>query len=662
MRPTSRRHREHRFEKSRRNTLPGWRSSGNGTATSNRRRSASATRVSRLRVQDGGLNSGGWLRRPVPGPNRSVHPAQRYACPRPSRIESDHPGVTIRDVVAPSGVRRRAMVWLIIPLLAMTMFSSPTHAQESSGAEAAHHGDYRLDDGSVVFFSRHRRLARYRDGDRVVFLARRPSGVFASRRDDTVKMLDGGKRLRVEFPKGRSRLAERVELYREEEVRFGNRSVTLAGTLLLPPGPGPHPALVFAEGAGRTTRHGFGRIFADHFARHGVAALIYDKRGAGESTGSYGSVVRDYGAMADDLLAGVRLLKARPDIDAGRIGVRGTSEGGWVVALAAARSPDISFVVGISAPAKPAPNGVWEMQNKLRDAGVDADALKTVALASTQAMSLVRLLGLLPECCRHASFPVAEWETVRQPVLLVYGELDKQVPPARSALTITGALRRGGNDRYLVRAFAGANHAIALARTGFESEMRSAPGLRFAPGYLDTMTEWVRARAADEPPPVDHGWVPNSVERLRDIDHPPWHASPTVQLGLWTVLLAVFSATCALPLLRRLLRRPRTQPQQDPAVTRARRLAVAVSAAHLAVVVGMVVVLAQFAAGQPLPVLWAALRALAAGAALLAVPLVGMTALAWRRPWAPPARLHHATVTVAAAGFVPLLVYWRLLV
>ena len=530
----------------------------------------------------------------------------------------------------------------------------------SSAADQARHDDYRLDDGDMVFLSRVGNFARYRQGDEVLFLARRSADVFASRRGDTITVLDGGRGLRVQTVTGGSRVGERVELYREEEVRFGNGNVRLAGTLLLPPGPGPHPAVVFVEGAGKTTRHGFGRIFADHFARQGIAALVYDKRGAGESTGRYGGVIRDYGALASDLVAGVRMLSTRPDIDASRIGVRGTSEGGWVVALAAARSSDIAFVMGISAPGRPGPTGLWEMQNKLRDAGVDDDAVEAIGLASTQVVLVARLLGLLPECCRDASFPEPQWERVRQPVLLIYGELDKLVPPAVSALSITEALRWGGNQVYVVRAFPGANHAIALAKTGSESEMRSAAALRFAPGYLDATVEWVRARLTNAPPPPDHGWAPRRLEPLPPVDDPPWHASPVMQLSLWAVFLTVFSATCTAPILRRLFRRPRDAPL-DPAVGRARRLAVVVSAAYLAVVAGLVAVLAQFGAGEPLRWLWTALRTLALASAAMAAALVVITMRTWSRQWTTGGRRRHLSVTLTAAAFVPFLAYWHLL-
>src|SRR5439155_3907294 len=73
---------------------------------------------------------------------------------------------------------------------------------------------------------------------------------------------------------------------RAEEVRFANGDVALAGTLLLPPGPGPHPACVVVHGSGGQWRDCV-RLIADFLASVGVAALAYDKRGTGASTGDW---------------------------------------------------------------------------------------------------------------------------------------------------------------------------------------------------------------------------------------------------------------------------------------------------------------------------------------------------------------------------------------
>src|SRR5262249_57516111 len=58
----------------------------------------------------------------------------------------------------------------------------------------------------------------------------------------------------VSRPGEEPRRAPRIQPYKEEPVTFSNGDVRLAGMLLLPAGPGPHPALVFVHGSGQGTR------------------------------------------------------------------------------------------------------------------------------------------------------------------------------------------------------------------------------------------------------------------------------------------------------------------------------------------------------------------------------------------------------------------------
>jgi fermentation-respiration switch protein FrsA (DUF1100 family) len=69
---------------------------------------------------------------------------------------------------------------------------------------------------------------------------------------------------------------------REESVHVLNGDVNLAGTLVLPNDSKRHPAVVLFHGSGPQARDLF---TARWFAKQGVAALAYDKRGVGESTG-----------------------------------------------------------------------------------------------------------------------------------------------------------------------------------------------------------------------------------------------------------------------------------------------------------------------------------------------------------------------------------------
>src|ERR1022692_724630 len=73
---------------------------------------------------------------------------------------------------------------------------------------------------------------------------------------------------------------------RARDVTFQNKDTSLAGTLWLPDTPGKHAAIVFLHGSGPEGRWA-NRYLAQKFAQHGIVALIYDKRGVGQSTGDW---------------------------------------------------------------------------------------------------------------------------------------------------------------------------------------------------------------------------------------------------------------------------------------------------------------------------------------------------------------------------------------
>jgi alpha/beta superfamily hydrolase len=133
---------------------------------------------------------------------------------------------------------------------------------------------------------------------------------------------------------------------REEAVSFPSGEVRLAGTLLLPAEHNPAAAIVFVQGAGPETRNA-SRFLAEFFVKLGVAALIYDKRGAGASTGDWKH--SSFDDLAGDAVEAVNYLKSRREVDPLRIGLMGTSQGGWIAPMAAVRSADVHFVIAKSA-------------------------------------------------------------------------------------------------------------------------------------------------------------------------------------------------------------------------------------------------------------------------------------------------------------------------
>ena len=138
--------------------------------------------------------------------------------------------------------------------------------------------------------------------------------------------------------------------FNQEEVSFRNGDVTLSGTLLLPLTKGPHAAVVFLHGAGSEGRHG-ARFLAEYLTRYGIAALIYDKRGVGKSTGDWKR--SDFSDLAGDAIAGIHFLQQRNEINPKQIGLYGHSQGGMIAPLTASRSKDVAFIISGASSAVP---------------------------------------------------------------------------------------------------------------------------------------------------------------------------------------------------------------------------------------------------------------------------------------------------------------------
>jgi pimeloyl-ACP methyl ester carboxylesterase len=140
----------------------------------------------------------------------------------------------------------------------------------------------------------------------------------------------------------------------EEEISFTFGSDELYGILTLPASEGPHPAIGLIYGsadASTGARAGVSsRYFAEHarqMASHGFTVLRYDPPGVGRSTGESGFESLDL--RAEEAVTAVQYLQSRPDIRPDQVGLFGVSQGGWVIAMAAAAFPeDVAFLISVS--------------------------------------------------------------------------------------------------------------------------------------------------------------------------------------------------------------------------------------------------------------------------------------------------------------------------
>jgi len=136
---------------------------------------------------------------------------------------------------------------------------------------------------------------------------------------------------------------------------FGNGDVRLNYTFTKPTGKGPFPGVVIGHGSGRVDKDQCAPL-SSNFVRRGYATLCYDKRGVGQSTGTYSDVgtknsQRMFALLASDMAAAVRFLAAHSDVDPTRIGLAGGSQAGWIIPVAAAMAtPKPAFMIIFSGP------------------------------------------------------------------------------------------------------------------------------------------------------------------------------------------------------------------------------------------------------------------------------------------------------------------------
>lgn len=439
----------------------------------------------------------------------------------------------------------------------------------------------------------------------------------------------------------------------EAAVSFRSGDVVLDGTVLIPEGPGPWPAMAMVHGAGPSLREKQ-RPEAEAFAQAGIATLIYDKRSAG-----YSQVERSYELLADDALAAVRLLQSRPEVDPGAVGLWGLSEGAWVAPLAAARSGDVAFLVLVGASAiSPARQVAWNLETILRHQGVAGSMLTAIP---HRGVRLLADAGLLAEADHD---PIPTLERLSQPVLALWGALDRIGPPADNGRLLQAALDRGGNRAYVLRFFPNADHDLRVSPDGFTPRTVRDP---LAAGYVDVVAAWVPEAARGEAPGPSVDPLPSQGRPAPAVFPGAWHESASVQLAVLVLLAAAF---LAYPVVAagRLLARRRSSRRPSGAV---RWAAGALTTAGLATLSGWVTYLgfvmitgagqlAPVVAGRPLG--WLLLQALA----LVTVAATAALALCWwssARRGAIGRRDRWRLGALVAAGlfFIPWAASWGLL-
>ena len=224
----------------------------------------------------------------------------------------------------------------------------------------------------------------------------------------------------------------------DEDVKFQgvgdfaivSGDITLVATLDLPVTAGPHPAIILVPGGGPPPPDGpdfvrqiYGST-AEILVTSGFAVLRFDKRGYGDSGGSYvhtflgdeQRVMGQLGILAGDILALVDFLSQHEAVARGQIGLLGFSEGGMTGTIAAAQSERLSFLISIVGP---------------------------VSFLAFQSADLIRTLTV--------------------PTLWLYGGADETVRPSENIPLLEQIVREGKDVTYHV--YPDVNHDLINVKT-----------------------------------------------------------------------------------------------------------------------------------------------------------------------------------------------------
>jgi fermentation-respiration switch protein FrsA (DUF1100 family) len=333
--------------------------------------------------------------------------------------------------------------------------------------------------------------------------------------------------------------------YEEHEVRYASRApgLRVAGTLTIPSGGGPHPAIVLISGSGAQDRdetiagHRPFLVLADHLTRRGYAVLRADDRGAAGTPGA--PIQTGLDGVAEDVRGAIDFLRSRPDIDRSRIGLLGHSEGAYVAPIVAASDSSIAFLLLLGGPSAPGRDVFTAQRTKLARANGDSEAkirVDSLLLASIFSVidrrpdddrlsalvdsALAERIATLPDIERRIAerqltdrtaaqdtASLALWKSrwfkslyqhdpapfllrVRAPIFALIGELDLQVPVDQNVARFEALFVGPRRSQLTLIRMPGINHMLQRAKTGQMKEYMEISET-IAPDVLQSIDQWL---------------------------------------------------------------------------------------------------------------------------------------------------------------------------
>jgi len=311
------------------------------------------------------------------------------------------------------------------------------------------------------------------------------------------------------------------------DTTFESGGVKLAGRLVMPQGKGKVPIVVLIHGSEHDSALDFYSL-QRMFPAQGIGAFVFDKRGTGISGGQY---TQDFNVLADDDIAAVAQARRLAGARAGRIGYQGGSEAGWVIPIAANKSPVDFAIVGFGLAVTVLEEDQQSVMLDMKFHGHSAEDTKKAlelarageAIVETRSMDGYDKFDALRQKYRnepwykdvhgdflffilpldkaqmeaaakqfdfHTPFRYEPMPTLRAsttPQLWILGTDDLEAPSPETSARIKSLIADGKD--YTLALYPGAEHGMTEYELSDKGERLST---RFCPGYFQMMADFIR--------------------------------------------------------------------------------------------------------------------------------------------------------------------------
>ena len=324
----------------------------------------------------------------------------------------------------------------------------------------------------------------------------------------------------------------RVALDVQDTTFVGQGGTHLNGRLILPPGNGPVPIMIEVHGSEGSNALDF-NAFQRFAPASGVGVFVYAKRGSGGSEGRY---TQDFHVLAEDAAAAVVEARRLAGVRAGRVGLHGGSQGGWVASLAASLTPVDFVTVGFGLAYGALSEDSDQVMQDLKAKGWGADVLENAReitdvtgtfIASKGAVGFAgleavraryrdepwfadikgeftgmllntpndQIIAMAPQLDAGTSWdydPLPVLSGLNTPMLWIQAEDDTGAPPDATRQRLID-LSADGRPITLLE-FPNTDHGIVRYETGPDGRRTS---LGYAPGYYQAVLDWARTGRLD---------------------------------------------------------------------------------------------------------------------------------------------------------------------